>query len=132
LRAAEAATRDPDLVSRHACLFAQQAAEKAFKAVLVYRSVKFRRIHDLDALRNLIPDPNAWSITQGGLDLAPLTVWAVESRYPGEGPDADTADAATAITIAKIVYDSIVADLQGNGFLLRPGTQGTRQPPLPF
>lgn len=41
---------------RQACLLAQQAAEKALKAVLIFESVEFPKTHDLDALRNLVPD----------------------------------------------------------------------------
>lgn len=56
LRAAQAATRDPELVPRHACFLAQQATEKALKAGLVYLNIDVPRRHDLDALRNLLPE----------------------------------------------------------------------------
>jgi HEPN domain-containing protein len=133
LRAAQAATRAPDLVPRHACLLAQQAAEKVLKAALVYLSIPFRRIRDLDALRNLLPP--SWSITREALDLAPLTLWAVESRYPGDLPDADTAAAATAVATARTVYERTVSDLEHHGFALTPHQErvpgGPSQPPLP-
>ena len=44
------------IVPRHVCWLAQQAAEKAIKAVLVFLQIDFPRSHDLDALRNLAPD----------------------------------------------------------------------------
>jgi HEPN domain-containing protein len=120
LRAAAAVLRAPGFVPRHACFWAQQAAEKAIKAVLVYRGITFRRIHDLDALRKLIPDPASWSVTQGGLALAPLTVWATEARYPGEHAPPDEADATKAIVTARTVVDRVVADLRRLGFVLAP------------
>ena len=42
--------------SRHVCFLSQQAAEKALKAALVLEGVDFPYRHDLDALRNLLPD----------------------------------------------------------------------------
>jgi hypothetical protein len=70
---------------------AQQAIEKALKAVLTARGVAFQRSHDIDYLCGLLES--------SGLSLAPelraavaLTPWAVESRYadpfetrPGNG-----------------------------------------------
>jgi hypothetical protein len=38
--------------------------------------------HNRDALRNLLP--SGWSVKQEYPDLAELTVWAVEARYPGD------------------------------------------------
>lgn len=44
------------MIPRHVCWLAQQATEKALKAILVFLQIDFPRRHDLDALRNLIPD----------------------------------------------------------------------------
>jgi HEPN domain-containing protein len=120
LRAAAAVPGDPEFVPRHACFLAQQAAEKALKAVLVHRGVVFKWIHDLDALRNLIPDPEAWSVTRIGVELGTLTVWATEARYPGDHAPADADDAATAITSAQAVYDAVASDLARHGVPLPP------------
>jgi HEPN domain-containing protein len=136
LRAAEAAARDPEFVPRLARYLAEQAAEKALKAVLVYLDIDPPWIHDLDRLRTLIPDPAAWSITEASLDLAPLTVWATEARYPGEGPEADEADVAVATATARKVVDSVLVDLQRHGFALtpprRPARRDPSQPELPL
>lgn len=67
---------------RHICFLAQQAAEKALKAALVLEEMDFPFRHDLDALRNLLPD--TWSVCREHGDLAQLTEWAVEARYPGD------------------------------------------------
>jgi len=39
---------------RQSCRLAQQAAEKAIKAALVFLRIDFPRSHDLDLLRNLV------------------------------------------------------------------------------
>jgi HEPN domain-containing protein len=133
LRGAEAAVRIPGfLVPRHVCYLAQQAAEKALKAVYVYRGVPYKRTHDLDVLRNLIPDPEAWSITRVPLNLAALSVWATDMRYPGEAPEAEETDIPPAVDTARTVYDLITADFRRHGLVLPPDRRRTAQgPPSP-
>jgi len=75
-----------DFVYRHICFLSQQAAEKAIKAIFIYLQIDFPWRHDLDALRNLLPDD--WEVKHEQTDLARLTEWAVESRYPGDWSDA--------------------------------------------
>jgi HEPN domain-containing protein len=69
-------------VPRHICWFAQQAVEKALKAALILEDMEVPFWHNRDALRNLLP--SGWSVKQEYPDLAELTVWAVEARYPGD------------------------------------------------
>lgn len=95
---------------RHACSLAQQAAEKALKAALVLEGIDFPFRHDLDALRNLLPDP--WSVRRTHTDLAQLTEWAVEARYPGDWQEATATDAEQAVSQARGVYNSIAAEFE--------------------
>jgi HEPN domain-containing protein len=89
---------------------AQQAAEKALKAVLVYVQVDFPWVHDLDALRNLIPE--GWTVRHGHADLAALSEWAVEARYPSRhAQDPTPDDARGAVEEAREVYESARNDL---------------------
>jgi HEPN domain-containing protein len=83
LIAAESLIGQRTIASRHVCWLAQQAAEKALKAVLVFLQIDFPRRHDLDALRNLIPVD--WQLKEAHPDLADLTEWAVEARTPEIG-----------------------------------------------
>jgi HEPN domain-containing protein len=83
---------------RHSCWLAQQAAEKALKAVL----------------RDLIPE--GWTVKQTAPDLAALTEWAVEARYPGDEPEPDETDAQEAVQQAQIVLTSIENDFPQHGF----------------
>ncbi|MCY4455173.1 MAG: HEPN domain-containing protein [Chloroflexi bacterium] len=102
-----------DRTPRHACFLAQQAAEKGLKAVLVLERVEFPFIHDLRELRRLVPD--GWPVSAGLADLAQLTVWGAESRYPGDWPEPTAEDALRAEAEARRVYDSIAAEFSRRG-----------------
>lgn len=85
LRAAYALLESGEFFPRQICFLAQQCGEKAIKAILTFEEVDFPKKHDLDRLRDLIPD--GWKFKERFPDLAELTIWAVESRYPGHTPD---------------------------------------------
>ncbi len=80
LAAAETMLKETAFVPRQACWLAQQSAEKALKAILVFLQIDFPKRHDLDMLRNLIPTD--WRVRSEYPDLAMLTEWAIEARYP--------------------------------------------------
>ena len=102
---------------RHACWLSQQAAEKALKAALVLDEVEFPFTHDLDALRNLLP--GSWSVRDTLPDLAELTEWAVETRYPGDWPEHTDADATRAVSQGRSVHDSVPAEFRRRGPLAK-------------
>lgn len=102
------------LAPRLACYHAQQAVEKALKAVLIFAGVGFPLRHDLDQLRNLIPA--GWPLKQEHPNLGDLTEWAVEARYPGNWPDATDADARSAAAEARTVWEAVLRDLEDHGF----------------
>lgn len=66
-----------------ACFHAQQAAEKALKAVMCLHGLEFRRTHDLEALAGLLRDVGV-APPVDELDLRRLTPYAVEFRYDDE------------------------------------------------
>ncbi|MFA5787066.1 MAG: HEPN domain-containing protein [Actinomycetota bacterium] len=98
-----------EVVPRQACWLAQQAAEKALKAALVMAQVDFPKTHNLNVLRNLLPP--ASSARREPPDLAELTVWAIEARYPGDWPEATSAQAAVALQQAHTIVEAVQADL---------------------
>jgi HEPN domain-containing protein len=114
LEGAETLLEQRVVVPRHICWLAQQSVEKAIKAILVFLAIDFPRRHDLDVLRNLVP--NDWQVKTEHADLAMLTEWAVEARYPGDWPDATDADARAAVEQARAVWESIHADFFRHGF----------------
>lgn len=64
------------------CFHAQQAAEKALKAVLVFSNVEFPSTHNVRTLVELLPVSLSTDPLLDG--AAVLTEYAVSSRYPGE------------------------------------------------
>lgn len=101
-----------DVPDHVAGFLAQQAIEKALKAVLISRDVPFERKHDIDYLCSLIED--------SGLNLTPelsaavaLTPWAVEFRYadPFDAPPLDRPKALdTVVAVREWATEMIVAD----------------------
>ena len=92
------------------CFHAQQAAEKAIKAVLITRGVQFAYVHDIaELLREL---------EQAGQDVPPdirqaarLTRFAVFSRYPSPSPSVRSEEWEDAVVSAERVVgwaDSLV------------------------
>jgi HEPN domain-containing protein len=82
-----------------ASFHAQQAAEKALKALLIRHQVRYSKTHDQGELLQLA-EPVAAGIARALPDVEGLTPHAVDTRYPtANGPvDRDTAarDLATA------------------------------------
>jgi len=101
-------------IPRYACYLAQQSAEKALKAVLIYQQIEFPYEHNLDLIRDLIPAD--WALKAAHPDLSALTHWAVAGRYPSHWPEPTIEDARAACAQARAVLDSVVADLQAHSF----------------
>ncbi len=101
-------------VPRHSCLLAQQSAEKAIKSVLAFLDLRIPRSHDLDMLKNLLPDE--WEVKTRFDDLSELSFWAVESRYPGDLPEATSDDADAATSLAERILTSVENSLREHGF----------------
>ena len=112
---------DRSSAPRFVCWHSQQAAEKALKAALAIEEVDYPYTHDLNALRNLLPD--SWSIRVEHPDLTELSQWAVEARYPGEWAEATEVDAARAETEARAVRDAVAAEFRRRGIHADEGAQ---------
>jgi len=96
LALARLARESGDVLPGQICFHAQQAAEKALKAVLLAHSIPFPLTHDLEILLQLA--------RQAGLeldspldDLPQLTPYAVETRYPGYGGNVSPSDVDDAV-----------------------------------
>ncbi len=104
--------RDPDHYPRQVCFLAQQAAEKALKAVLVLLEIEFPFTHDLDRLREMVPV--GWRVKTAFPNLYAPSVWAVEACYPSDMPEVVEADAHDALQTAEAVYQTIAVDWQAH------------------
>ena len=94
------------------CVLSQQAAEKALKAALQQEFGDVERTHNLNVLRNALPD--GWRVKAVYPDLSELTEWYLDGRYLG-GNTATAGDARRMLSTARGIYDSIVADIGERG-----------------
>ena len=93
-----------------AAFHAQQAAEKTQKAFLTWHGRQFSKTHDLGVLGGdcIAIDPTLAAVSSA---VAPISGYAVESRYPGSwGPLTDS-EAHEAIRLAREVYEAVVSRL---------------------
>jgi len=102
LSLARLAKDDTRILPEQICFHAQQAAEKALKAVLLFKRIEFPLVHDIEELLELMK--------QGGIQLPRevgeagiLTPYAVEARYPGQPEEITAADVTEAIAVAEAV-----------------------------
>ena len=84
---------------------AQQSVEKAVKCLFVYYGIEVVKSHDLVYLHKKLPAE--LSLGAEVQDLAWLSYWAVEARYPGDWPDVNVAEADRAIGIAETVCRTV-------------------------
>ncbi|MBA3426884.1 MAG: HEPN domain-containing protein [Rubrobacter sp.] len=101
-------------VPRAACFNAQQAAEKALKALLIARDKDFPKTHELFGLSRLLPEDFDVGVTDE--ELVSLGKWAVQPRYPGDLPDATREDARAAVKQARVIFETALKDLEDHGY----------------
>lgn len=82
LRLAELGGGVPGIFLEDLCFDAQQAAEKAMKAVCVHRELDFPKTHSLVVLMDLLESAGA-TIPPEAQAADTLTQYAVQARYPG-------------------------------------------------
>ena len=84
------------------CFDAQQAAEKAVKAVLVARRIDFPYLHDLTHLVSLLKGAGE-VLPEAIRNAGRLTPYAVLTRYPGTVRPVTERDYERAVKIAEAV-----------------------------
>jgi HEPN domain-containing protein/predicted nucleotidyltransferase len=94
---------------RIACFHAQQAAEKALKAVLVAQGIPLQHTHNLELLRDLVPEGLRASRIEANLKR--LSEWAIVARYPGAEPGATQSDAQEALATARELVEAAREDV---------------------
>jgi HEPN domain-containing protein len=92
----------PEVLLEDLCFDAQQAAEKAAKAVLVHRGTAFPRTHDIAALLTIVQ--NSGIEVPGEIrEAAALTEYAVQARYPGPAEEVTLGEYKRAVELAEAV-----------------------------
>jgi len=84
------------------CFHAQQAAEKAIKALLIKHSIKFPYVHDIAELLTQI-EKAGLRIPKLVKQAGKLTRLAVFTRYPGIAQEISDGEYKEALTIAAEV-----------------------------
>ncbi|MGI8550330.1 MAG: HEPN domain-containing protein [Dehalococcoidia bacterium] len=103
----------PELPFPQAGFHAQQAAEKALKAIYVFLQIDYPLTHNLDLLREGIPV--GWRLKSEYPDLKALSEWAVELRYPTRRTSVSREDARRAVEQAQGLVAAAERDLREHG-----------------
>ena len=84
------------------CFQAQQAAEKAIKAVLIDRGIEFPHVHDLSRLVSIL-ELSGEAIPEEVRQAGDLTDYATTTRYPGVAEPVTEEEYAAAVGAARAV-----------------------------
>lgn len=85
------------------CFHAQQAAEKAIKAILIYQGIDFPYTHNLQRLIELLP--NDMRKSEIIAQISVLNPYAIQTRYPGEIEPVSKEEYDEAVNAASEVVD---------------------------
>lgn len=105
-----------------AVFHAQQAAEKALKGFLAWHDTPFGKTHDLAALGGACAEIDG-RFTPLARRAARLTDYAWKYRYPGEPEEPLREEAASALELAREVYEAVLERLPAD---VRPSDQAAR------
>jgi HEPN domain-containing protein len=92
----------PEVLFEDTCFDAQQAVEKALKALLVLRGVQVPRTHAISELITMLAELG-FDIPVDVEEASALTDYAVAARYPGPAEPVLADDHETAVAIATAV-----------------------------
>ena len=95
-------SKPEDTLWEDMCFNTQQAVEKAIKAVFLYRCILFPFTHDIRDLLSIL-DKNGTSIPSDVKNASDLTIYAVDTRYPGEFEPVTEAEHRQAVAAAEKV-----------------------------
>ncbi|MEM2909794.1 MAG: HEPN domain-containing protein [Nitrososphaerota archaeon] len=100
-----------------ACFAAQQAAEKALKALVIHVIGEYPRGHDLVKLYRMIKEVVKLKVSEGG--LARLSAYYTQARYPNAGIERPHEElskelAIEAIEVAEVVVYEVTKIIRGS------------------
>lgn len=97
-----AQNRIPDAYLEDLCFDAQQAAEKAIKAVMIARGIEFPYVHDLGSLLSFLEEIEE-PVPEAIRTAVSLTTYATATRYPNTGAPVTEQEYQDAVAIAEAV-----------------------------
>jgi len=95
-------SRPPQVLREALAFHAQQASEKAIKAVLVHLNIEFPKTHSLVVLSDLLPGE---IVKPMHTEVRSLTDYAVTTRYPGEWEPVSEEELVQATALAQQVVE---------------------------
>jgi HEPN domain-containing protein len=104
--------RSHDVYYEDLCFQAQQAAEKAIKAIFISKNISFPFIHDIAALLTLL-EQEGGVVPDEMKKASMLTIYASQTRYPGFEPPLSEEEYRQAVRVAGSVVrwaDRIISD----------------------
>ncbi|MCS4057047.1 HEPN domain-containing protein [Salinibacter ruber] len=104
----------PDVYPEDLCFDAQQAAEKALKALCIERGIDFPYVHDLARLVTLLQDEGQ-PVPDAVREAVRLTRYAVLTHYPGLDDPVSEDDYERAVAIAERVVEWVESHLEMGG-----------------
>jgi HEPN domain-containing protein len=110
MRAAEALLSAEPPCPYPSCFHSQQAAEKYLKAFLTWHQVEFPKTHLIGELLDLLATVDA-SLAESLAGATALNPYGVDVRYPRDQPEPDSAEAMTALALARKVRDAVLRAL---------------------
>lgn len=102
----------PDGPTDTVCFHAQQASEKALKALLTFHRVSFPKVHDLV----LLLDMAVTHLTDLGAfreRLAEISNYAVEARYPDDWFEPSREEAVQSLAVAEEIVARVRQKISG-------------------
>ena len=106
----------PEPAYRGIAFHAEQCAEKALKAHLVYHGIDFPFTHNISRLLELADELTGW--LEDLAEAAELTPFATTVRYPGESLRVSKEEAIEAVNIAEKTLREVRKRLAGEGVKL--------------
>ncbi|MBN1147058.1 MAG: HEPN domain-containing protein [Anaerolineales bacterium] len=103
-----AQSQRPGVYLEELCYDAQQAAEKALKAVCIQRGIRFPYTHNLGRLLELLQQDGV-GIPSDVIQAIALSGYAVETRYPGLSEPVTQEDYQNAVSMAQAVLTWVLS-----------------------
>ena len=103
----------PEILYEDLCFDAQQAVEKALKALCIRHGIVFRRTHDIAYLIEIL-EKGKVNVPEDIQRSKLLTDYAVETRYPGDYPSVDEEAYKEALEIAERVVNWVEREIGDN------------------
>lgn len=113
LARAKAGRISEEILYEDLCFDAQQAVEKALKAICIIYGIRFSKVHDISYLMELLEKGNV-KIPKRLQRAKILTDYAVETRYPGDYVPVDEDMYEGALKIAEKIVSWVEKILEAD------------------